>query len=152
MNLARKPIQRIIIFSLITTSVLSCEGFKVLTLHNKTGEEIAIETRPEIPRFKLTSLSDTSQNLSASQTYRLLPDSSISLLTSFGWLLFNTRIIEQNLPIDYLRIETSSNTILADGRSEIIKLIKDPRLKNKRTDKAFALDNNKNIEAIIVRK
>ena len=136
----------------ITISLVGCEGFKILTLHNKTGKEISIETRPEIPRFKHTSLTDTTQKLSSNKIYRLLPDSSISLLTSFGGLLFNAKIREQDLPIDYLRIESSSDTIVANSRSEIIKLIKNPKLKYKRADKSFAWDDNKNIEAIIVRQ
>ena len=130
----------------------SCEGFKILTLHNKTRNEIIVETKPEIPRFKLTSLADTVQVLSAGKIYRLLPDSSLSLLTTFTGLLFNTRIKEQDLPIDYLRIETTNDTFIATNRSEIIRLIKSPKLKYKSVDKAYAMDDNKNIEAIVVRE
>jgi hypothetical protein len=129
-----------------------CEGFKILTLHNKTGKEITVETRPEIPRFKHTSLVDTVQTLFEAKTYRLLPDSSLSLLTTFTGLLFNAKIREQDLPIDFLKIETPTDTIIANNRHEIIKLIKDPKLRYKSVDKTYAWDDNKNIEAIIVRQ
>jgi hypothetical protein len=66
--------------------------------------------------------------------------------------LFNAKIREQDLPIDFLKIETPTDTIIADNRHEIIKLIKDPKLRYKSVDKIYAWDDNKNIEAIIVRQ
>lgn len=139
----------LVAISFVTTS---CEGFKILTLYNKTGKEITIETKPEIPEFIHTSVVDTVQILSPSKTYHLLPDSSLSLLMSFTGLLFNVKIKERDLPIAYLRIETPTDTIIANSRSEIIKLIKNPKLKYRHFDKAYAWDDNKNIEAIIVRQ
>ena len=142
----------ILVLLIITVFLASCEGFKTLTIYNKTGKEITIETRPEIPRFKHYTFPDTAQILSGSKVYQLRPNETLSLLTTFGRTLFNAKIKAADLPIDYLRIETPTETLIANSRSEIIKLSKKPSLKYKKADKKYALDDNKNLEAIIVRQ
>jgi hypothetical protein len=131
----------------------SCEGFKILTVYNKTGNEITIETKPELPVFKHTSLSDTIGILANSREYRVPADSSLVLLATFGPLLFNSKIRERDLATDYLVIMTAKDTIVAGNRAAILKLTRTDKTKyKKKTDKTFAIDDNKNIEAIIIRQ
>ena len=53
----------------------------------------------------------------------LKPDSSITIMSGFTVLLFNKKIKEHELRIDYLQIESKNDTITAKSRQEIIDLI-----------------------------
>ena len=137
----------------ISTVLTSCEGFKILMVYNKTRQEITIQTKPELPKFKHTSLSDTMQLLSSIKEYKVPADSSLTLLATFGPLLFNAKIKEADLATDYLKIVTSKDTITANNRTEILKLTTSDKTKfKKKLDKKYAIDDNTNIEAIIVRE
>lgn len=112
------------------------EGMKELTIYNRTGQEITIQTSVA----------------SVNNEYKIPADSSFNILRGFGGVLPFGRLREDDLPIDYLKITTPKDTILAQDRSEIIRLIRKNRTKyRKKTDKSFASDNNHYIEAIIIR-
>lgn len=136
----------------VTFCLAGCEGIKALTLYNRTGKEIVVETSPIVPRYRYTSLADTAQSSSAGMVYRVSPDSSLPLITTFTGLLFNAKIKANELPINYLRIETPTDTIIAANSSEIIDLIKDSRLKYKKEDKNYVLATSRNINSIIIRQ
>ncbi|WP_177764480.1 hypothetical protein [Flavobacterium sp. I3-2] len=137
----------------LATLLSSCEGFKILTVYNKTGQEITVQTKPELPVFKRTSLADTVDILSNAKEYKIPADSSFTLLATFGPLLFNAKIKENDLATDYVKIMTPKDTIIAKNRTEILNLTKDDKTKyKKKIDKSFAIDDNKNIEAIIIRQ
>lgn len=143
-----------ILFLLALTILLcSCEGFKILTVYNRTGQEITVQTKPELPVFKHTSLADTVDVLVDTKEYKVPADSSLTLLATFGPLLFNAKIKESDLTTDYVKITTPKDTIIANSRAEILMLTKIDKTKyHKKTDKTFAIDDNKNIEAIIIRQ
>jgi hypothetical protein len=150
---AKKTINHFLFLLTITILLSSCEGFKILAVYNKTGQEITVQTKPELPIFKHTSLSDTMQLLSGIKEYKVPADSSLTLLATFGALLFNAKIRETDLATDYLKIMTLKDTIVANNRTEILKLTKSEKTKyRKKTDNKYAIDDNKNIEAILVRE
>ena len=103
-----------------------------MAVYNRTGQEIIIQTKPELPIFRHTSFPGTSQVLVNTREYKISDDSSLTLLATFGPLLFNTKIKEVDLATDYLKIMTSKDTILAIDRAEIIKLTKSERTKYKK--------------------
>ena len=43
------------------------------------------------------------------------PDSSIQLLSVFGGMMFNIKIKERDLPMDYLRFETQGEKVIANS-------------------------------------
>jgi hypothetical protein len=137
----------------LATLLSGCEGLKILTVYNRTGQEITIQTKPELPVFKRTSLADTIDTLADAKEYKIPSDSLLTLLATFGPLLFNAKIKENNLATNYVKIVTPKDTIIANNRAEILKLAKTDKTKyKKKTDKTFAIDDNKNIEAIIIRQ
>ncbi len=95
----------------------SCEGLKMPAIHNASGQEAKVTVRPG---FKF---SDSRQlqhypngRVSDSTTVILQPDSSMTILSIFTGLLFNTKIRERELQTNYLRIETQTETIVADSK------------------------------------
>lgn len=142
-----------IILLTLASFLCSCEGFKILTVYNKTGQEITVQTKPELSAFKRTSLVDTADVLTDTKEYKIPADSSLTLLATFGPLLFNAKIKENDLATDYLKIMTPNDTIIANNRAEILRLTESGKTKyKKKTDKTYAIDDNKNIEAIIIRQ
>jgi len=146
---------RAILFSLtIVLFCSSCEGLKFLTLHNKTGHEVTVTTKPQLLSFgPVNQTQEFPLYRADSMTYKISSESSLQLMGLFTGLLFNMKIKEQELPINYLRIETATDTIIASNKTEIINLIKNSNTRyKKKIDKHYAYDNNKNFEAIIIRR
>lgn len=131
------PLLRSLTVLTLVIALTGCEGFKFLTIYNRTGQPIRIQTRAQ---------QDSSEII-------VLADRSYLLVHTFEGLLFNVKIKEYDLPVDYLKILTPTDTILARNRSEILRLIKDEKTRyHRKTDQSFAYSNHRNMEAIIVRR
>ncbi len=99
----------------------SCEGFKVLTIHNTSNTEAKITVRPGL-EYSNNRQINNNQKLDSTVVV-LQPGSSIKVLSTFTGLLFNVKIKERELRTDYLKIETPTDTTVAHSRKEIIDLI-----------------------------
>lgn len=110
---------------LITLTILtSCEGFKVLTIHNTSGYEAKVTVRPGFNYSDKSQINNYPNNqISDSSIVFLQPDSSMTILSIFTGMMFNVKIKEQELRTDYLKIETQTDTTIANSREEIIDLI-----------------------------
>lgn len=130
-----------------------CDGLAFVTLHNKTRHDITITTKPELLFYRKVDTAERQTREPAdSMTYRLAPDRALHLMGGMMGMWFSSKIREQELPIYYLRIETATDTIVADSKTAIMQLMNQPPTKyNRNTDRAFATDNKRNFRAIIVR-
>ena len=134
-----KRIKNILTILSIITLLTSCEGFKVLTIHNASENEAKVTVRPGLDYSDKKQIHNYPNNqTSDSTTVVLKPDSSMTILSIFTGMMFNVKIQESDLRTDYLRIETKTDTIIADSRKEILQLLKDKRTRYRRkTDKIF---------------
>ena len=107
-----------IVLAIATIFFPGCEGFKILTLTNRTGKVITFETRPELLVCRKQLDDDSIPTLAASKIYTLEPDSTATLLIRFTGLLFNLKIKEEDLTFDYLKLQTAKDTIVAADRKE----------------------------------
>lgn len=115
-----------IILTLLTilATVTSCEGFKVLTIHNTSGYDATVTVRPGIKYSDENQINNYPNNLTSDSSVVVLqPDSSMIVLSIFTGMMFNVKIKERALRTDYLKIETPTDTVIADSREKIIKLI-----------------------------
>jgi hypothetical protein len=102
----------------------SCEGFKVLTIQNTSDREAKVTVRPGIKYSDKNEIHNYPNNLTSDSSIIVLqPDSSITVLSIFTGMMLNVKINERELRTDYLKIETQSDTLIADSREEIIDLI-----------------------------
>lgn len=116
-----------LIFSIsFLTLCTSCEGFKVLSVHNSSKSDIRIKIKPGLGDFnapKVNQIRNYLASYSDSSFVVLKPDSSLTILSIFTGMMFNVKIKERELRTDFLQIETSSGTTIADSREKIIDLI-----------------------------
>lgn len=114
------------IFALLTILAFftSCEGLKVLTIHNTSQYDAKVTVRPGLEYSDRTQiLNSQNYQISDSSVVLLQPDSSMLLLRTFTGLMFNVKIKERDLWTDYLKIETPIDTVIAHSKDEIIELI-----------------------------
>lgn len=114
------------ILTLVTTLILltGCEGFKVLTIHNTSDREAKVIMRPGMKYSDENQIHNYPNNLTSDSSVILLqPDSSITVLSIFTGMMLTVKIKERELRTDYLKIETQSDTVIANSREEIIDLI-----------------------------
>jgi len=119
-----KRIKEILTLLSIVTLLTSCEGFKVLTIHNTSENEAKVTVRPGLNYYdKKQSHNYQNNQTSDSTTVILKPDSSMTILSIFTSLMFNVKMKERELRIDYMKIETPTDTVIAASREEIINLL-----------------------------
>jgi hypothetical protein len=119
-----KRLTNILTLLIALTLLVSCEGFKVLTIQNTSDREAKVTVRPGIKYSDENQIHNYPNNLTSDSSVIVLqPDSSITVLSIFTGMMFNVKIKERELRTDYLKIETKSDTIIADSREEIIDLI-----------------------------
>jgi hypothetical protein len=148
-----RPLIFYFISCFLTIIFQSCEGFKILTIQNKTDKNIYIQTKPEIPYSRDNSTEVKFQPRAESKTYLIMPDSSLGILSNFTGLLFNRKFREGQLTIDYLLIATPTDTIVAKNRQEIIDFINNsPNNQNKLGDKNYIVGNKRNVITINARQ
>lgn len=147
------PRESLIISILILLLSTSCEGFKVLTIHNVSNSNARITLSPGIENSNQKWISNYPNDLSSYSSVIILePDSSVKLLSIFTNLTFTGRLKARELRTDYLKIETSSDTIIANSKDEIIELLKDPRTKySRKLDRELQLLNDKRWGNIMIR-
>jgi hypothetical protein len=113
-------------------------------------KNIYIQTKPEIPYLQGKSNDVKSPLKAANKTYVIMPDSSIRIRSNFTSLLFNKKFREDELTIDYLLIATSTDTIIARNKKEIIDFINNSSNKQNNSGvKNYIVDNKKNVITII---
>lgn len=141
-----KRIKNILTILSIITLLTSCEGFKVLTIHNTSENEAKVTVRPGFDYSDKKQIHNYPNNqTSDSTTVVLKPDSSMTILSIFTGMMFNVKIKESDLRTDYLRIETKTDTIVAKSRNEILQLLKDDRTRYRRkTDKDKVTASSRN--------
>jgi len=145
---------RQIIFIFLLFCLTSCEGFKVLVLYNDSDNDIIITTKPALTKFQYGNITNhLDSSIYSISTTILKPDSEIVLTAIFTGMIFNSKIKEKDIKIEYLKIQTMSDTIEAKSKSDIIKLLNNNKTKYKRKlDKTKKLINSKNFGNIIIRK
>ncbi len=119
---------RVLFFSVLLTS---CEGFKILSIKNSSKEKTKVIVKPGLTNSDTRLISNYPNGImpDSSITY-LEPDSSMTILSIFTWIGFNPKIKAENLRTDYLRIESSRDTITAVSKEEIVRLIYKSKLEN----------------------
>lgn len=149
-----KRIKKILTFLSAVILFTSCEGFKVLTIHNTSANEAKVTVRPGLDYSDKKQIHNYPNNQTQdSTTIVLKPDSSMTILSIFTGMMFNVKIKESELRTDYLRIETKTDTIIADSRKEILQLLKDERTRYRRkTDKDKVMASSRNFGNIFIRK
>lgn len=149
-----KRIKNILTILSIITLLTSCEGFKVLTIHNTSEKEAKVTVRPGLYYSDKKQIHNYPNNQTLdSTTVVLKPDSSMTILSIFTGMMFNVKIKESDLRTDYLRIETKTDTIVAKSRNEILQLLKDDRTRFRRkTDKDKVMASSRNFGNIFIRK
>lgn len=104
--------------------LISCEGFKVLVIHNSSPNEAKVTIRPGQDYSDRKYIYDYPNKLTSDSSQVFLqPDSFLTILSIFTALGFNAKIKEEELRTDYLKIETKTDTVVAESRKEIIDLI-----------------------------
>ncbi|MEM6345913.1 MAG: hypothetical protein AAF927_18615 [Bacteroidota bacterium] len=104
--------------------LFSCEGFKVLTVQNKSDSAVKLIVKPSLGEFNKANITSyPTYQTGDSSIVLLAPDSSVVLLSTFTSMLFSVKIKARDLRSDYLRIEMTDDTLLADSKAEIINLI-----------------------------
>lgn len=149
-----KRIRKILTFLSIITLLTSCEGFKVLTIYNTSENEAKVTIRPGLDYSDKKQIHGYPNNQTLDSTSVILkPDSSMTILSIFTGMMFNVKIKESELRTDYLRIETKTDTIIADSRKEILQLLKDKRTKYRRkSGKDKVMASSRNFGNIFIRK
>ena len=107
------------IFSIATILFLlmSCEGYKWLEIQNVSNSDAKITVKPK-------SIIEYSNQPSDSAIFILQPQSSKVLFNTFGGItIFNKKIKKSELTVDYLKIETKNETVIAKSKKEILKLM-----------------------------
>jgi hypothetical protein len=143
----------ILTFLLMLTLLTSCEGFKVLTIHNTSGYEAKVTVRPGLGYSDKRLIHNYPNDQTSDSTVVILkPDSSMTILSIFTGMMFSVKIRESELRTDYLKIETEKDTIVAESRSEILWLLKDERTRYRRkNDKSKVLASSANFGNIFIR-
>ena len=126
-----KRLTNILTLLITLTLFTNCEGFKVLTIHNTSDREAKVTVRPGIKYSDENQIHNYPNNLTSDSSVIVLqPDSSITVLSIFTGIMFNLKIKERELRTDYLKIETLSDTVIANSREEIVDLIYKRRKEN----------------------
>jgi hypothetical protein len=143
-----KVLSIVILFILLT----SCEGFKVLTLTNVSGADATVTVKPGIGLYDKSKISNYPEGTIRDSLTTILPqDSSMVLLSIFTSMIAGSKLKASDLRVDYLRIETRNDTIVANSRQQIIDLIHDKRTRYQRnSDKAMI--NERNFGNIFIRE
>lgn len=111
-----------LILSLIILT--SCEGFKVLSIVNQSEDEVRVIVKPSLGEYSRTAIANyPAYQVLDSSAVVLAPDSAMCVLSIFTFTMFNVKIKEEDLRLDYLRIESPKDTIIANSKAEIIGLI-----------------------------
>lgn len=119
-----RQVTQLVILLTFLTLLTSCEGFKVLTIHNTSDHEVRVTLRPGIDSSDQGQINDyPNRQTSNSSMVILRPDSSITVLSIFTGVMFNVKIKESELRTDYIKIETRTDTVTAASKEEIIDLI-----------------------------
>jgi hypothetical protein len=108
----------------VSCFIFSCEGLKFISVENKSKTNITITTHPEITTPELTEYPKTYRNR-VDTIITLPPDSSLLIPVYFGPLyIFNEKIKQEEIKFDYLKIISETDTILANNKTELFKLLK----------------------------
>jgi len=146
---------KLILFGLTLLSV-SCEGFKILKLHNFSNTNVEVTIKPgtnTMKRYELSNYPNTTSINANSVILELPKDSSLVLTSIFTSFLRGAKIKEQDIRINYLKIKTIDTTIIADSKREIINLLKEDSFKYKKNlDRERELINSRNWRNIIIKK
>lgn len=119
-----KRITTVIAILTLFLSLISCEGFKVLTIHNASDSEAKVVVQPGFENSDRRQINSYPNNQISDSTVTVLqPDSSMTILSIFTGMMFNVKVKKRELRTDYLRIETATDTVTANSRLEIIDLI-----------------------------
>lgn len=143
---------RFLNFILFAFVLTSCEGFKVLTLTNRSRDNLTLTIKPKIGMFDNRYIHNyPNEPLGDSLVVMLPSDSSFILLSIFTTMIDGAKIKPRDLRINYLKIESKGNTITAETKEEILDLVKDPRTRYRRkVDKPMT--NGKNFANIMIRE
>jgi len=137
-----KFLPSISILAALSLILSSCEGTKALSVKNDSTEDMYIETSPPIPDYSDPFYPVEFADTGAPKRYVVKPGSFINLYQQFTTMVINHRIHQSQLHINYLRIITANDTIVARSKQEIIDLLYD-RSKRLYADgsKRYSVDN-----------
>jgi hypothetical protein len=119
-----RQVTQLLILLTTLTLLTSCEGFKVLTIHNTSDHDVRVTVHPGIDSSDHRKINDYPNNQTSDSSMVILqPDSSMTVLSIFTGVMFNVKIKERELRTDYIKIETPTDTVTAASKKEIIDLI-----------------------------
>lgn len=103
--------------------IYGCEGFKFLAIENKSKGNITVTTQPGVETPELAG--DPKTYRSRIDTVLVLPpDSTLLIPTYFGPLyIFNEKVKQEELKFNYVKITSTSDTIVANNKAELFKML-----------------------------
>ena len=142
---------RVLYLIVLLVLLTGCEGFKVLILTNVSGDNATVTIKPKIEKFDTKNIHNyPSEQLGDSLVVTLPTDSSFVLLSTFTTMMYGSKIKPGDLRINYLKVETKEDTIIAETKEQIIDLIHSEKTRyRKRTDRPMT--NAKNFGNIMIR-
>lgn len=112
-----------IVYLCLAFIMYGCEGFKFIAIENKSKGNITVTTQPGIETPELTG--DPKTYRSRFDTVLVLPpDSTLLIPTYFGPLyIFNQKVKQEELKFNYVKIISTSDTIVANNKVELFKML-----------------------------
>jgi hypothetical protein len=116
-----------IVYSSLALIMLSCEGFKFIAVENKSKGDVTVSMQPGVETPEIFGNLKTYS--SRIDTLLILPpDSTLLIPTYFGPLyIFNERIKEKELKFNYVKITSATDTIVANNKAELFRMLKKKR-------------------------
>ena len=118
---------RSLLLILTLTSLFSCEGFKVLRLHNYSDNTATVTIKPgysKMKKYQISNYPNKSNKISDSITVELPRDSSIVLSSIFTSFLGGVKLKERDIRVSYLKIETEKTLVVANSKKRNITTIR----------------------------
>ena len=108
----------------ISCFIISCEGFKFISIENKSKANITVITNPGISSPEPGEYPKTYESR-VDTILTLPPDSTMLIPTYFGPLnIFNEKIKQEELRFAYLKIISGTDTLVVNNKEELFKLLK----------------------------
>lgn len=95
-------------------------------IENKSRQSISVSSDPAIQRFERNGNTNTFTDFTTTK-FLLPPDSSLQIITYFGPCNIGCKIKEEDLKYNYLKIVSGKDSIVANNRSELYKLLRTKR-------------------------
>lgn len=101
-----------------------CEGFKFITVENKSKDSITIVAHPGIETPELVEYPNTYQGRTDT-IVTLPPDSTLRIPVYFGPVnVFDKKVKEENIKFDFFKVLSKKDTLVANNKKELYNHLK----------------------------